>query len=157
MSIKDDLNRLCFLESRKAALTQQIGDLRRDLLKTALDTYDEHGAAPTFRVPSYGTVSLVVPEPKTNVVDENRLMAWVEREYADEAIETVKRIKPEWLEEFWGFCQKVITGAVIDPSGLTVPGVVVSERPPYLRVVLSKEARAAAEIDAIEEPVEEKA
>lgn len=154
MTVKDQLHALCFLEARRAHLTQQIGDLRRDLLKTALDLYDEQEAAPTFRDRS-GTASLVVPEPKPTIVDEPALVEWVGEEYGGDALEL--RVKPAWLERFWTLCQTVSSGAVVSPEGMQVPGVVVSERPPYLRVVLSKEARAAAEIDAIEEPVEEKA
>jgi hypothetical protein len=163
MTIKDDLAELCQLEARIAALTVRKNTLRATLLDIGLKTLEDQGAAPTWRVPSYGTVGLTNPEPKPVVVDPDVLMAWLVERYGEDPVETIRRLRPGWLEGFWPLCSTVkATCAVVSEDGELIPGVVSqASGKPNLFVRLSKEAKLAAQVDLdmadVEQPVVEEA
>lgn len=149
MTIKEDLAELCRLEARIGALTVRKKALRDSLLVVGLKVLAEEGAAPTWRVPSYGTVGVTNPQPKPIVVDSEVLMAWLVERYGEDPVETIRRIRAAWLEGFWQFCSMVeATCAVVSEDGELVPGVVSqASGEPNLFVRLSKEAKLAAQID----------
>jgi hypothetical protein len=149
MTIKDDLAELCRLEARIGALTVRKKALRDALLEAGLKTLKEEGAAPTWRVPSFGTVGVTNPVPKPVVIDAAVLMAWLVERYGEDPVETIRRIRAGWLEGFWPFCSMVeATCAVVSGDGELIPGVVSqASGAPNLFVRLSKEAKLAAQID----------
>lgn len=134
MSVRDDLAALCRLEATLSALGEQRDELRRRLLDHALDTLENEGAAPTWRAGDLGSVSLTMPKPKAEVVDEDAFTAYVAEAYGDGAVEQVVRVKQNVRE--------AVLGAV-QPED-TTPGVSVKARLPYLQVRLSKDAKQAA-------------
>lgn len=148
MSIRDDVAELLRLDARAAALKARQDVLRRSLLDAALTTLEQEGAAPTWRVAGAGSVGLTVRTPKPVVVDSDTLLSWVEERYGDDAVETVRRLRSDWLDGFWAFCSLVEANcSVISEDGEQVPGVVLQSTPPFLTVRLSKEAKLGAAID----------
>lgn len=143
MSVRDDLAALCRLEATLSALGEQRDALRRRLLDHALDTLENEGAAPTWRAGDLGSVSLTMPKPKAEVVDEDAFTSYVAEAYGDGAVETVVRVKQN--------VRDAVLGAV-QPED-TTPGVSVKARLPYLQVRLSKEAKAAAAVELEREDV----
>lgn len=135
MSIRSDLEALCRLEATMSVLTEQRDTLRRRLLDHALDTYENEGAAPTWRAGTLGSVGLTVPKAKAEVVDEDAFTAYVAWSYGDGAVETVQRVKSNVRE--------AVLGSVQDHHEV-VDGVTLKARLPYLQVRLSKEAKQAA-------------
>lgn len=134
MSIKDDLGALCTLEAKISALTEQRDILRRRLLDHALDSFEQEGAAPTWRAGDLGTVGLTVPKPRVEVYDEDAFAGYVLDAYGDGAVEKVVRVKDN--------VRKAVLETVRE--GDATAGVTVQARLPYLQVRLTKEAKAAA-------------
>lgn len=147
MNVKETLTQLCTLEAQIAVLGDQRDELRRSLLVTAMDQYDEEGAAPTWRT-GLGTVGLTVPKPKPAVNDTARFEEFLEGRYGEEAFETVRRVKTEAFDALVNECSWAESVcALVTPDGEPVPGVTIQARAPYLFVKLSKEARLAAQVD----------
>ena len=94
MTVLNDLTALCELEARISALTEQRDTLRRRLLDRALDTYENEGAAPTWRAGTLGTVGLTVPKPRLSVFNEDAFAESVLRIAGEGAVEAVVRVKP---------------------------------------------------------------
>lgn len=152
MSVRDDLAALCSLEAKIGALTEQRDALRRRLLDHALDTFENEGAAPTWRAGALGTVGLTVPKPRVEVVDEDAFAQSAISIAGEDAVEAVLRVRHNVKDAILATATPTNSGSLVNPDGEVLAGVTASARLPYLNVRLSKEAKQAASDElAIEE------
>lgn len=144
MTVRDDLSALCKLEAQLAVLGEQKDVLRRRLLDHAMDTYENEGAAPTWRAGDLGTVGLTIPKPRVEVYDEDAFAQSAISIAGEGAVENVLRVKPNVKDAILGSATATDAGSLVNPDGEVLGGVTAKARLPYLNVRLSKEAKEAA-------------
>ena len=118
--------------------------LRRRLLDRALNTYENEGAAPTWRAGTLGTVGLTVPKPRLSVFNEEAFAESVLRIAGEGAVEAVVRVKPNVKDALLSAAEAVDVETVVTSDGELLAGVTAQARLPYLNVRLSKEAQGPA-------------
>jgi hypothetical protein len=93
--------RLCEVEAGMAVLGKLGADLRAAITKRATSRWREDGAAPTYRVPNLGTVSLPIPQPKVVVDDMDAFASWCADHYPHQVtcVVTISDIAPDYLGE----------------------------------------------------------
>lgn len=136
-TIKSDLARLLELESGIRAMKAEQDDVRRRLTDRARATYEEEGAAPTWRT-DLGTVYLTVPKPKVEVFDEDEFTKSAESILGPGCVEQVRRVRQELRSALLRGVQATTTGIPVTEDGEPVGGVLVMPRPPFLGVKLAK-------------------
>lgn len=91
--------RLCEVEAVMAVVGQLSATLRAEVLDRAVARWAEDGAAPTYRVPGFGAISLSVPQQKVVVDDAGEFASWVAQRYPDEVVANVTIAVPTPLLE----------------------------------------------------------
>lgn len=122
------LGELLAVEARLRADKHRAGELRAQLVVEARELLAQTGAAPTWRVKGVGAVSLVVPEPRWEVLDDEALVDYVIRDL-DEPEWTVRRVDPLIAE-------RLVREAA--ENGEKLPGVELVEKLPYLRITVDR-------------------
>jgi hypothetical protein len=82
--------RLCEVEAVMAVVGQLSATLRAEVLERAVARWAEDGAAPTYRVPGFGSISLSVPQQKVVVDDQGEFASWVAQRYPTEVAAGVR-------------------------------------------------------------------
>lgn len=82
--------RLCEVEAVMAVVGQLSATLRAEVLERAVARWAEDGAAPTYRVPGFGSISLSVPQQKVVVADQGEFASWVAQRYPTEVAAGVR-------------------------------------------------------------------
>jgi hypothetical protein len=98
--------------------------LRAELAADARAEFEEHGTAPTWRIPDVATVAASVSHPSVTVGDHVRFQRWVGRRYPTE-IEEILVVRPAWLADFLKRCKVDDLDAVDPDTGEVVPGLTV--------------------------------
>ena len=112
------------LEGLATAAKAAADAARAELDEEARGEYRRTGAAPTWRMPEFGTATLPLSKETVAVADINALLGWC-RVNAPEQIRTVEEVRP--LFQMW-LTQNcvVVDGAAVHPStGEVVPGLTV--------------------------------
>jgi hypothetical protein len=85
-----------------------------------------------------GKVSLTVPKPLPNVVDEERFTKWVYERFQDEIEYSVREaFRKKLLGEL-----KEVGGKAVDTNGELVDGVIFRQRDPYVTTRFNGEGKA---------------
>ena len=102
---------------------------RSQLEADARAEYEEHGTAPTWRVP-FSTVSAAIEHDGVEVVDETKVIAYLQRKHPGEVKTVVVVRNPTWLGNLLAeAAERGVAVAVdekdriIDEDGEEIPGV----------------------------------
>ena len=121
MNRGDLVKQAIFWDQVAAAAKAEGAEIRAMLYADAKADFEEHGTAPTWRIPDLATVAAAVSHQSVYVADEPTFAAWVAKRYPTE-IET--RVRPAFVE-------LVLKSANVDGTlvsyedGEVVPGLAV--------------------------------
>lgn len=140
---------IIWLEQLIAQAKSESGKLRDQLGADAKAELDEHGVAPTWRIPDVATISLAVSKQTVYVSDEVAFAAWVQQRYPEQ---TEVKVRPAWTQVF------TERHVLVEPEGLTdsatgeiVPGLAVRPGGLPMSLTIRPSADAKAVFAAVAE------
>lgn len=118
----------------------EAGRFRQLLEYQARQELADSGAAPTWRIPGFASVTLALSTDRVDVVDEAAYTAWVAARHPDN-VETITRIRPAFDNLLRTGAAK--RGAACDDQGEVIPGLafVPGGAPKHLSIRISDTAR----------------
>jgi hypothetical protein len=140
------------LMRRLAAHKAAAAACERALKAEAERNYIEQGTADTCRVPDVGTLSVSLTQSATNVVNQDVLLDWLEKNHPDQVVEevvTVRRVRSQkWLSLMMAEWEPVDPDYVepgdatscMDDEGTIIPGVEWRKGGRYLHASVTVDA-----------------
>lgn len=144
MNRADRVSHILQLEALAAAARARALVMRSDLADEATTELEREGAAPTWRLPEIGTVSMPLSKETVVVADPAALLAWCQERHPEQ-IRQVAEIYPAALT---ALLDRAVpdAGVVLDPAtGEIIPGLAVRPGgvPGALTIRTERDAKAA--------------